>query len=59
MSNVLVCLQHEQVQRAVDILEKHNPNQPLFLYIAFTAPHIPLQVGPTNREYHLDPLLMD
>ncbi|XP_072921231.1 arylsulfatase J-like [Hemitrygon akajei] len=31
-------------QKAVDILAAHNPQKPLFLYIAFQAVHTPLQV---------------
>jgi len=31
-------------QEAVRIVESHDPNQPLFLYVPFNAPHTPLQV---------------
>uniref|UniRef100_B8HPF9 Sulfatase n=1 Tax=Cyanothece sp. (strain PCC 7425 / ATCC 29141) TaxID=395961 RepID=B8HPF9_CYAP4 len=30
-------------QDAVKLIEKHNPKTPLFLYLAFTAPHAPYQ----------------
>ncbi|KAL6096553.1 arsb [Pungitius sinensis] len=31
-------------RRATDIIEKHNPDEPLFLYVALQAVHEPLQV---------------
>ena len=31
-------------REAVRIIERHNPAQPLFLYVAFNAPHTPYQV---------------
>ncbi|XP_042365591.1 LOW QUALITY PROTEIN: arylsulfatase B-like [Plectropomus leopardus] len=31
-------------QRATSIIDKHNPNKPLFLYMALQAVHAPLQV---------------
>lgn len=30
-------------QAAVDVIEAHDPARPLFLYLAFTAPHTPYQ----------------
>ncbi|XP_074473540.1 arylsulfatase B-like [Sebastes fasciatus] len=31
-------------QKATSVIEKHNPNKPLFLYVAMQAVHAPLQV---------------
>ncbi|XP_037608420.1 arylsulfatase B-like [Sebastes umbrosus] len=31
-------------QKATSVIEKHNPNKPLFLYVAMQAVHSPLQV---------------
>ncbi len=31
---------------AVSTIRQHDPSQPLFLYVAFNAPHTPLQVPP-------------
>jgi len=31
-------------QEAVDVITRHDPAQPLFLYLPFNAPHTPLQV---------------
>ncbi|XP_060585574.1 arylsulfatase J-like [Ruditapes philippinarum] len=35
---------HMFTERVVDILQKHNKTQPLFLYVPFQAPHSPMQV---------------
>ena len=32
-----------------DVLEDHDPNSPLFLYLAMPAPHRPLQVPQVNE----------
>ncbi|XP_013411686.1 arylsulfatase I-like [Lingula anatina] len=32
------------VEQAIDIINKHNPSNPLYLYMAFQLPHEPLQV---------------
>lgn len=37
---------------AVRVIEKHNPGNPLFLYLAFTAPHTPYQAPPDYLERH-------
>jgi arylsulfatase A-like enzyme len=35
---------------AVRVIEKHDGNKPLFLYVPFNAPHAPLQALPENLE---------
>ena len=44
---------------AIRIIENKDPNRPLFLYIAFNAPHTPIQAPEKNIElfnYIEDPL---
>lgn len=44
-------------QEAVDQIERHDGSQPLFLYVAFNAPHAPLQVPQEalSQYAHLNP----
>lgn len=41
---------------AVRIIEQHNPDQPLFLYVPFNAPHTPLQAPDeyVNKYAHIE-----
>ena len=44
---------------AIRIIENKDPNRPLFLYVAFNAPHTPIQAPEKNIElfsYIEDPL---
>ncbi len=39
---------------AVELIEDHSPNQPLFLYLPFNAPHVPLQAPKSIQEKYQD-----
>ena len=41
---------------AVHVIEQHDPNQPLFLYVPFNAPHTPLQAPDkyVNKYAHIE-----
>ncbi|KAK3801544.1 hypothetical protein RRG08_047210 [Elysia crispata] len=39
---------HAFANRAIEIIKRHDPDVPLFLYIPFQAPHSPLQVSVSN-----------
>ncbi|UCE86769.1 MAG: arylsulfatase [Deltaproteobacteria bacterium] len=41
---------HLLAKEAVQIVDSHDPKQPLFLYVPFNAPHAPLQVPPEYLE---------
>ncbi|HEX2620492.1 MAG TPA: arylsulfatase, partial [Phototrophicaceae bacterium] len=39
-------------QDAVKLIDEHDPNTPLFLYLAFTAPHAPYQAPAADLEQY-------
>ena len=39
-------------QDAVKLIEAHDPKTPLFLYLAFTAPHAPYQAPPEDLDQY-------
>ncbi len=45
---------HLLASEAVRVIENHDPAQPLFLYISFTAPHLPLQAPSTTIDSYAD-----
>ena len=65
-SQYTLIFQELYAQRALKIVKYHKRKQPLFLYLSFQAPHIPLQVykilifmaergreGASGFEFHL------
>ena len=49
---VLLLLQYLFTQYATQVIERHDPSTPLYLYLPLHLVHGPLQVGPGERKPH-------
>ena len=39
------------LRKAVEVIESHPPEDPLFLYLAYQAPHMNIQVLPIEMDF--------
>ena len=53
-----LCFQDAITERAVQIIEDRSTDNPLFLFVAYHAPHIPLQVLTSPPETPCSPLAL-
>ena len=51
----VLCFQDALTERALQIIGNHNTDNPLFLFVAYHAPHIPLQVLTSPPETPCNP----